>query len=41
MAMIWQIASGVNVAGAPLRGASLRRAATPAEASAVRHRRRQ
>ncbi|MGD0105073.1 MAG: hypothetical protein ABSC06_13675 [Rhodopila sp.] len=32
--MIWQITSGVNVAGAPQRGASLRRAATLAEASA-------
>jgi hypothetical protein len=39
--MIWQIASGVNVAGAPQRGASPSRVATPAEASAVRHRRRQ
>ena len=39
--MIWQITSGVNVAGAPHRGASLRRAATPAEPSASRHRRRQ
>ena len=28
--MIWQITSGVNVAGAPERGASLKRAATPA-----------
>ncbi len=40
-AMIWQIASGVNFAGAPARGASLKRAATPAAASASRQRRRQ
>ena len=39
--MIWQIASGVNLAGAPQRGASLRRAATPADGAASRHRRRQ
>jgi len=39
--MIWQITSGVNVAGAPQRGASLRRAATASDAGASRHRRRQ
>jgi hypothetical protein len=39
--MIWQITSGVNLAGAPQRGASLRRAATPADGAASRHRRRQ
>jgi hypothetical protein len=39
--MTWQITSGVNVAGAAQRGASLGRAATPAEPAAFRHRRRQ
>jgi hypothetical protein len=39
--MIWQITSGVNVAGAPQRDASLKRAATPADGAALSHRRRQ
>ena len=40
-AMIWQICSGVKVAGAPQRGASLNRSAIPAAASAAVQRRRQ
>jgi hypothetical protein len=41
IAIIWQICSGVKVAGPPQRGASLRRCRTSADGSAVSHRRRQ
>jgi len=40
-AMIWQICSGVKVAGAPQRDASLNRSAMPAAAFAAVQRRRQ